>query len=112
MNLLIIRLIAMALAIYIVGNFTRLFRVEGFVSALLAAVVLAIVNSIIRPFIVFLTLPITIVTLGLFLFIVNGISLIIVSKFVSGFKIEGCLTAAIAAILISFVNLLIEGILI
>lgn len=112
MNLLIIRLIALALAIYFVGKFTRLFRVEGFGSALLAAVVLALVNSFIRPFIVFLTLPITIVTLGLFLFIVNGISLLIVSKFVSGFKIEGCLTAAIASILISFVNLIIESILI
>ena len=102
----------MALAIYLVGNFTRLFKVESFVSALLAAVVLAIVNSFIRPFIIFLTLPITIITLGLFLLIVNGFSLIIVSKFVKGFKIEGCFTAAIAAILISFVNLILEGLLI
>jgi len=102
----------MALAIYLVGHFTRLFKVENFISALLTAVVLALVNSFIRPVIIFLTLPITVITLGLFLFFVNGFSLIIVSKFVRGFKIDGCFTAAIAAILISFVNLILEGLLI
>ncbi len=112
MNLIIIRLIVMALAIFFVGKLTRLFSVDNFLSAIIAAIVLALVNTFVHPLLVVLTIPITIITLGIFLFFLNGLSLIIVSSLVPGFKISGCLTAAIALLLISFVNLILQTILI
>lgn len=98
----------MAFSIYLVGKLTKLFFVEDFFTALVAALILALVNAVVRPVLVFLTIIPTILTLGLFLFLINGFCLIIVSKIVPKFKVEGCFTAAIASILISIVNLILE----
>ena len=111
MNAFIIKLLLMALSIYFVGKITRLYKIEGFFTAIITALFLALVNAIIRPILIFLTFPITLLTFGLFLFIINGISLLIVSKFVSDFKIEGCLNSAVAAILISVVHFILDTLL-
>ncbi|MBC8415279.1 MAG: phage holin family protein [Candidatus Cloacimonetes bacterium] len=98
----------MALSIYLVGKITKLFVIEDFITAIITAVVLALVNVIIRPVLVLLTFPLTILTLGIFLLFVNGLCLIIVSALVPRFKIAGCLNSAIAALLISVTNLILE----
>jgi putative membrane protein len=108
MNDFVIRIILLAVSIYLVGKLTRLYIVEDFLTAILSALILAVVNAIVRPVVIFLTLPITIVTLGLFLFLINGLSLLIVARFVPKFKINGCGTAAIASIFISLTNLILE----
>lgn len=108
MNLLIIKFLIMAFSIYIVGKVTRLFYVADFLTALLAAVLLAAVNAVVRPILIFLTLPITILTLGIFLIFINGFCLLLVSKFIPKFKVDGCFVGGIAAILISLVNMLLE----
>ena len=100
----ILHIIVLSVAIFSVGKITRLYRVDDFLTALITALLLALVNTLVRPLIIFLTITPTILTLGLFLFIVNGISLLIVSSIFPRFKIEGCLTAALAAILIAIVN--------
>ena len=108
----LLRIFLLALSIYLVGRGTRIFHVDSFFTAIIAAIVLALVNTFVRPIIVFLTLPFTIITFGLFLFLVNGLSLLIVSAIVPKFKVHGCVTSATAALLISLANMLLEWILI
>jgi putative membrane protein len=111
MNEFVIRIIILAASIYLVGKLTRLFQVEDFLTAIITALLLAVVNAIVRPILIILTFPVTILTFGLFLLFINGFSLLIVAKLVPKFKIEGCFTAAIASLLISLTNLLLDGLL-
>lgn len=104
----IIKVLILALSIFIVGRLVGIFKIKDFSAAFVAAFILALVNIIIKPIMIILTLPITILTLGIFLIFINGFMLIIVSKIVPEFKISGCFTAAIASILISLVSSLIE----
>ena len=72
--------------------------------AFIAGAVLGIVNTIVRPVLVILTLPATILTLGLFYFVVSGFCLWLTSYFLAGFEVHGLLTTILAAILISLVS--------
>lgn len=101
----IIRLIINILAILIISYlFPGLIWVDTFWAALAAAFLLGIVNAIIRPILVLFTLPITLVTLGLFLLVINGLMLWLVSVLVSGFHVSGFWGAVLGSILISIVS--------
>ncbi len=80
-------------------------------SLILAALVLGFVNAVVRPLLVILTLPLTLVTLGLFLLVLNALMLLLVSALVSGFTVSGFLTAFVASIFISIVSYIIGAIL-
>ena len=82
------------------------FVVTGWVPAILAAIVLAIVNTIVRPVLWVLTLPLTIITLGLFLFVINALCLWLTAVLVPGFTITGFWAALIASLLLACVSLL------
>jgi putative membrane protein len=69
-----------------------------------AAILLGVVNAIVRPILVVLTLPITILTLGLFLFVVNAATFGLVAFFLSGFHVEGFLPALLGSLLVSFIS--------
>jgi len=84
--------------------FPKIIRVDGFLAALVAAFLLGIVNSIIKPILVLLTLPITVLTLGLFLLVINGLMLWLVSALVKGFYVNGFWGAVFGSILISLVS--------
>lgn len=85
------------------------FIVSSVWSAILASVVLAIVNALVRPILVFLTLPATIITLGLFLFVINGLMLLLTNKIMGdGFIIEGFGTALVIAILMTMFNMIVN----
>ncbi len=73
----LIRILVLSVSIYIVGKFTRLYQIGDFWSAIVGAFFLAIINSSVRWIIVILTFPVTILTLGLFLFFINGFTLMI-----------------------------------
>ncbi|MBU0722819.1 phage holin family protein [Patescibacteria group bacterium] len=75
--------------------------VESFYSALIAALFLGLLNALIRPILVILTLPITVVTLGLFIFIINGFLFWFLSSFIKGFYVDGLFSAIIGAIIVS-----------
>ena len=64
-------------------------RVDSFVTALVAALVLGLINTLIRPVLVLLTLPVTLLTLGLFIFVINGLLFWFVGSFVDGFTVGG-----------------------
>ena len=79
-------------------------RVESFTTALVAALVLGLVNVLIRPILVLLTLPVTVLTLGLFIFVINGLLFWAVANFVGGFQVAGFWSAVGAAILYSLIS--------
>ncbi len=79
-------------------------QVDGFVTALVAALVLGLVNSLIRPVLVLLTFPVTIVTLGLFIFVINGLLFWMVASFVEGFHVAGFWSAVLGAIVYALIS--------
>jgi putative membrane protein len=81
-------------------------------AALVAALALAIVNAIVRPVLLLLTLPLTILTLGLFIFVINAICLAIVAWVVPGFGVSGFGAALLGALVISLVSWLLSSLLI
>jgi putative membrane protein len=96
------------LSIFIVTNLFGIIHVEDLKALLLAALILGILNAILRPILIILTLPINIFTLGLFTLVINGFILYVVSGLVSGFEIASFWRAFWAALLISIVNALIN----
>ena len=79
-------------------------HIDSFGTALVAALVLGLANAVIRPILVLLTLPVTILTLGLFIFVVNALCVLLVASLVPGFH-TGFMQALIATIVLSIVNL-------
>ena len=79
-------------------------RVDTFYTALIVALILSIINTVIRPILLVLTLPITFITLGLFIFILNGLLLWFVASFVQGFTIAGFWPAVFGAIVYSLIS--------
>jgi putative membrane protein len=75
--------------------------VDDYLSALLVAVVLAFLNTIVKPILTILTIPITVVTLGLFLLVINAIIIIFASKLVNGFHVDGFFWALVFSIVLS-----------
>jgi len=105
----IFRLIINMVAILIISYlFPKMIWVEGFLAALVAAFLLGIVNTIIKPILVLLTLPLTVLTLGLFLLVINGLMLWLVSALVRGFHVSGFWGAVFGSILISLVSWLLS----
>jgi len=84
--------------------FPGIMRVDGFMGALAVSFILGIVNAVIRPILIILTLPLTVFTFGFFLLIINGLMLGLVSYFVPGFYVSGLGGAIIGSILISIVS--------
>lgn len=86
-------------------------QVRHFGTALLVALVLGLVNAIVRPVLVLLTLPITILTLGLFLFVVNGLMFWLVARLLPGFEVTGFWWAVLAAFLYSVISTAVSSLL-
>ncbi len=100
MNFLL-KFIVSALVVMILANFLPGVSVKNFMTAMIVVIVLGICNAIIKPILIFLTLPITLITLGLFLLVINVIMIYITDAFISGFAVNGFLSALIFSILLS-----------
>ena len=83
-------------------------HVTSFVSALIAAAVLGVVNTLVRPVLVLLTLPVSMLTLGLFLFVLNGLLFWAAGSVLSGFRVEGFWVAVFGAILYGIIGYLLS----
>lgn len=99
------------LAVYLTSKLVAGFEVRGYLSALLAALVIGFANAVIWPILVFLTLPITIITFGLFLFVVNAAVLKICAALLPGFAIKSWLSAIIGSIVLTLVNMFLRYVL-
>ncbi len=98
---LIIRLLITTVLVLIISKYMDGVSVENITSSIIVAVVLAILNVIVKPILVFFTFPITIFTLGLFLLVINAAIIMICDHFVVGFKVDGFLTALIFSVILS-----------
>ena len=105
----IINILLTALAVYILSVLLKPHvEISSFTTAIIFALVLAVLNAIVKPLLIILTLPITIITLGLFLLIINALIILLAAKFVSGIHVEGLLWAIIFSILLSLVSTLLH----
>ncbi|MEO7392175.1 MAG: phage holin family protein [Ramlibacter sp.] len=84
-------------------------EVKTFTAALIAALVIGLLNTIVRPILVILTLPVTVVTLGLFLFIINALMFWAASGLLDGFQVRGFVAALIGSLIYSLLGLVIES---
>lgn len=101
---LLIRLLINALAILLVAYIVPGVAVSGFYAALIVAVVLGLLNLVIRPLIILLTLPINILTLGLFTFVINALLFWFVGTVIQGFSVDGFVPAFIGALILTVVG--------
>jgi len=102
---LLVRWIVNAIALLVVTRVVDGIRADDFTSILVAALVLGLLNAVVRPILFILTLPITIVTLGLFVFVLNAIMFWLASAFVDGFTVSGPFPALLGALLFSVISL-------
>lgn len=101
---LIINLIVSSIAVFIAANMLPGVHVDSFGTALIVAVVLGVVNAIVKPILFVLTLPITLLTLGLFALVLNAFMIEITAFFVKGFKVESFWWALLFSIVLSLIN--------
>lgn len=105
---LLVRWILFAGALLFVAWVIPGISLASFTTALGAAVVIGLVNIFIRPLLIILTLPINILTLGLFTFVINGLMFLLVAKLVPGFNVEGFWAAFFGALLLSIISVVIN----
>lgn len=104
---MILRWLLNGLALIITAYIIDGIYISGPLTAFIASLVLGIVNAIIRPIFLIFTLPLNLLTLGLFTFVINGIMLKLTAALVSGFEVNGVLAAIFGAIILSVVSSLL-----
>lgn len=101
---IIIRWIINALALMLVAYIMPNIEISGFYIALVTALILGLINAFIRPFLLFITLPVNILTLGLFTFVINALLFWFVASFVEGFTVMGFWAAFLGALVFSIIS--------
>ena len=107
---LLLNWVLSALAVWIVAHVVPGVHVTGPMAALIAALVIGFINATLGALLKIITFPLTLLTLGLFWFVINALMLELASALVRGFEVRGFLAAFIGAIALSLVNLLLKGI--
>ena len=100
----LVHTVVVGVALWVATNVVPGVHVSGWLSLAIAAVVLGLVNAAVRPILLILTLPITILTLGLFYFVVNGLAFGLAAALVPGFTVDGLWHAILGAIVVSLVS--------
>lgn len=108
MKSFLLHLVLTAVALLVIAHMVGGIQVSGFGAALIGALILGLVNGFVRPVMILLTLPLTIVTLGLFLFVVNALMFWLVAALVPGFQISGFGAALLGSLLLTVLNILID----
>jgi putative membrane protein len=103
---MLFRWLLSALALILTSKVVPGITVDNFTALLIAAIVLGLVNAVVRPILVFFTLPLTLVTLGLFLLVVNAITFGLAAWLVPGFSVNGFLPALLGSIVMSILSFL------
>jgi len=98
---LIFKILLTAIAVVIIAEFLPGVEIENYISAILVAIVLGLLRVTVKPLLIFFTLPATIVTLGLFLLVINAVIILLADYFVSGFKVSGFWIAFLFSLLLS-----------
>jgi putative membrane protein len=98
---IILRIIISAVVAFALSYLLSGVHMQSFVTALILAVVLGLLNLFVKPLLIILTLPITIFTFGLFLFVINALIILLAAKFVTGFRVDGFWWALLFSLLLS-----------
>ena len=106
---LILRVLWNALGLLLIAEFMPGIEVDTFSTALIAAVILGLLNAIVRPVLLILTLPVTILTLGLFALVINAGLFLFAASFIEGFTVEGFWYALFGSLLMSVVSTIGNG---
>lgn len=101
---MIARLILSAVAVWIAAYLMDSVTIEPWWVTLIVAVVLGGINAVVRPVVKFFSFPITVLTLGLFSLVINGLMVLLCAYFIEGFKVDGLLAAIIYSIILAVVN--------
>ena len=107
----ILRLLLTALAVIILAKFLPGIGVDTYWTAVIVALVLGILNFIVKPILILLTLPVTIITLGLFLLIINAIIILLADSMVDGFSVDSIWWALLFSLLLSFLQSILFSVL-
>jgi putative membrane protein len=105
----LIRAVVVALGLWLASQIVPGVEIRSTGSLIAAALLLGVVNAIIRPILVILTLPVTLLTLGLFLLVINGLMIELVSHFLDGFVVTGLWPAILSSIVVSVTSWLMSG---
>ncbi len=106
---IIIRLLLNALAVFILAHVLNGVTVNGYLGAIIVAVVLAVLNILVKPLLIIFTLPVTIMTLGLFLLVINALIILLADKLVDGFGVSSFWTALLFSILLSILQSILHS---
>jgi len=98
------KIFASALAVILSAYILPGVHVDGFITAIIVAVVLALVNFFVKPLLIIITIPVTILTLGLFLLAINAFMILMVDSFIDGFAVDGFWWALIYSLVLSIVS--------
>ncbi len=96
-----LKLLLTAVAVILLSSLLPGIKVGNFGTAVIVAAVISLLNMFVRPLLIFFTLPATIVTLGLFLFVINAIIILLAGNLVTGFNVSGFFTALLFSVLLS-----------
>ena len=108
---LILRILLSALAVVILSKILPHVSVDSYWTAIIVAIVLSLLNFIVKPILVILTLPVTIITLGLFLLIINAIIILLADHLIDGFAVDGIWWALLFSLLLSFLQSILYSLL-
>ncbi len=100
----IMRIIVTSIVAFGLSYILKGIKMDSFWTAIILAIVLALLNALLKPILIILTLPITIVTFGLFLFVINAGMILLAEKIIDGFKVEGFWWALLFSLLLSIVT--------
>ena len=107
----LLRILLSALAVVILAKVLPGVGVDNYTTAIIVAVVLSLLNFLVKPILIILTLPVTIVTLGLFLLVINAIIILLADYFIRGFQVDGMLWALLFSLALSFLQSLLFSLL-
>ena len=101
---IVLRIVISAIVAFDLSYILSGVHIQSFVTALILAIVLGLLNLFVKPILIILTLPITIFTFGLFLFVINALIILLAAKFVSGFSVDGFWWALLFSLLLSILT--------
>ena len=108
---ILIRWLLSALSIMIAAKIIPGIQIAGIWTSLWVALILGLVNAIIRPILILITLPINILTLGLFTFVINGLMVLLASSIIKGFEVSGFWTAVLFSLVLSAISYVLNQLL-
>ena len=108
---LLIKLLLNAVAVFVLAHLLSGVDVDGYVGALIVAVVLSVLNLLVKPVLIIFTLPATIITLGLFLLVINAIIILLADKLINGFSVDNFWWALLFSILLSILQSMLHSLL-